>query len=218
MSRKKFFEHKLLPEFQLERVTIDGQRHYQTPNGKAYKSVTTILSEKTDKTHLFEWRKRVGEEEANKISVRAANRGTAIHTICENYLLNHESYPPNSMPANIDTFKALRPLIDDHIGMIYGLEHYMYSDELMTAGATDCIAEFDGVMSIIDFKTSTKIKKEEWIQNYFLQATAYALMAEERHGIEVPQIVILIAVDHEEPQLFVKPKSLYVDAVRELFS
>ena len=94
----------------------------------------------------------------------------------------------------------------------------MYSDLLMTAGATDCIAEFDGVMTIVDFKTSTKIKKEEWIQNYFLQATAYAMMAEERHGVEVPQIAIMIAVDHEEPQLFVKPKYLYVDEVRELFS
>jgi genome maintenance exonuclease 1 len=218
MSRKRIFEHKFLPEFQLERVTIDGQRYYQTPTGQKYKSVTTIIGEKTDKTHLYEWRKRVGEETANKISVKAANRGTAIHTICENYLLNKESYPPNAMPANIDTFKTLRPLIDEHIGTVYGLEHYMYSDMLMTAGATDCIAEFDGVTSVVDFKTSTKIKKEEWIHNYFLQATAYAIMAEERHGIEVPQIAIMIAVDHEEPQLFVKPKMLYADEVRELFS
>ena len=94
----------------------------------------------------------------------------------------------------------------------------MYSDELKTAGATDCIAEFDGVMSIIDFKTSTKLKKEEWIQNYFLQATAYALMTEERHNVEVPQIAIMIAVDHEEPQLFVKPKSEFISKVREIFA
>ncbi len=216
--RKRTFEHQFLPKIELERVTIDGVRHYVTPSGKAYPSVTTVLGRKTDKTHLIEWRKRIGGAEATKISVRAANRGTAIHTICENYLLNEESYPPNSMPANIDTFKTLRPLIDNHIGKVYALEHFMYSDLLMTAGATDCIAEFDGVMSVVDFKTSTKLKKEEWIQNYFFQATSYAMMAEERHGIEVPQIAIMIAVDHEEPQLFVKPKSLYINQVRELFS
>ena len=217
MSRK-IFEHAFFPKIELERVVIDGARHYVTPEGKKYKSVTTILSERTDKTHLLEWRKRVGEAEATKISVQAANRGTAIHNIAEQYLLNETNYPKGVMPANIDTFKKLRPLIDKHIGRIYGLEHFMYSDELKTAGATDCIAEFDGVMSIIDFKTSTKLKKEEWIQNYFLQATAYALMTEERHNVEVPPIAIMIAVDHEEPQLFVKPKSEFISKVREIFA
>ena len=217
MSRK-IFEHAFFPKIELERVVIDGARHYVTPEGKKYKSVTTILSERTDKTHLLEWRKRVGEAEATKISVQAANRGTAIHNIAEQYVLNETNYPKGVMPANIDTFKKLRPLIDKHIGRIYGLEHFMYSDELKTAGATDCIAEFDGVMSIIDFKTSTKLKKEEWIQNYFLQATAYALMTEERHNVEVPQIAIMIAVDHEEPQLFVKPKSEFISKVREIFA
>ena len=217
MSRR-IFEHSFFPKIQLERVVIDGARHYATPEGKKYKSVTTILSERTDKTHLLEWRKRVGEAKANQISTQAANRGTAIHDIAEHYLLNNVNYPKGVMPANIATFKALRPIIDDNIGRIYGLEHFMYSDELKTAGATDCIAEFDGVMSIIDFKTSTKLKKEEWIENYFLQATAYALMAEERHQVEVPQIAILIAVDHEEPQVFVKSKLKYISKVRELFT
>lgn len=217
MSRR-IFEHSFFPKIQLERVNINGARHYATPDGKKYKSVTTILSEKTDKTHLIEWRKRVGEAKANQISTQAANRGTAIHDIAERYLLNETNYPKGVMPANIATFKALRPIIDDKIGMIYGLEHFMYSDELKTAGATDCIAEFNGVMSIIDFKTSTKLKKEEWIENYFLQATAYALMAEERHQVEVPQIAILIAVDHEEPQVFVKSKLKYISKVRELFA
>ena len=217
MSRK-IFEHSFFPKIELERVVIDGVRHYATPNGKRYKSVTTILSEKTDKTHLYEWRKRVGEAEANKISTQAANRGTAIHTICEQYLLNETNYPKGVMPTNLATFKTLRPIIDENIGMIYGLEHFMYSDLLQTAGATDCIAEFNGVMSIIDFKTSTKLKQESWIQNYFLQATAYALMTEERHNVEVPQIVILIAVDHEEPQVFVKSKLEYISKVHELFA
>ena len=117
MSRK-IFEHAFFPKIELERVVIDGARHYVTPEGKKYKSVTTILSERTDKTHLLEWRKRVGEAEATKISVQAANRGTAIHNIAEQYLLNETNYPKGVMPANIDTFKKLRPLIDKHIGRI----------------------------------------------------------------------------------------------------
>jgi genome maintenance exonuclease 1 len=197
---------------------IDGKRHYVTPEGGKYKSVTTILDEKLDKTALLEWRKKVGEAEANRISTQAANRGTAIHNIAEHYLLNNESFPKGSMPANIDTFRKLRPILDEHIGKIYGLEYFLYSDTLKTAGATDCIAEFDGVNSIVDFKTARKPKKEEWIESYFLQATCYAMMAEERLGLVIPQIAILIAVDHEEPQVFVKLKLEYISKVRELFA
>jgi genome maintenance exonuclease 1 len=203
--------------FKLERVVIDGKRHYVTPEGGKYKSVTTILDEKLDKSSLIEWRKKVGEEEAKRISTQAANRGTAIHNSAEHYLLNNESYPTGSMPANIDTFKNLRPIIDERIGKLFGLEYYVYSDRLKTAGATDCIAEFDGVNSIIDFKTSKKLKKEEWIESYFLQATCYAMMVEERLPLVIPQIVILIAVDHEEPQVFVKPKLGYIKKVEEIF-
>lgn len=215
---RKIFEHEFYTPFRLERIVIDGVRHYATPDGKKYKSVTTILGEKTDKTALLEWRKKVGEAEANRISTQAANRGTAIHNIAEHYLLNNDSFPKGSMPANIDTFRKLRPILDERIGKIYGLEYFLYSHTLKTAGATDCIGEFDGVNSIIDFKTSRKPKKEEWIENYFLQATCYAMMAEERLGLEIPQIAILIAVDHEEPQVFVKPKSEFISKVRELFA
>jgi genome maintenance exonuclease 1 len=215
---RKIFEHEFYTPFKLERVVIDGKRHYVTPSGQKYKSVTTILDQKLDKTGLLEWRKRVGEAEANRISTQAANRGTAIHNIAEHYLLNNESYPTGVMPANVDTFKKLRPIVDERIGKIYGLEYFLYSDVLKTAGATDCIGEFDGINSIIDFKTSRKPKKEEWIQSYFLQATCYAMMAEERLGMVIPQIAILIAVDHEDPQVFVKPKYLYEDEVRELFA
>jgi genome maintenance exonuclease 1 len=215
---RKIFEHEFYTPFKLERVVIDGKRHYLTPEGGKYKSVTTILDEKLDKSSLIEWRKKVGEEEAKRISTQAANRGTAIHNIAEHYLLNNESYPTGSMPANIDMFKKLRPIIDQRIGKLFGLEYFVYSDRLKTAGATDCIAEFDGVNSIIDFKTSKKLKKEEWIESYFLQATCYAIMVEERLPIVIPQIVILIAVDHEEPQVFVKPKVDYTKKVEEIFS
>ena len=215
---RKIFEHEFFTPFRLERVVIDGKRHYVTPEGNKYKSVTTILDQKLDKTSLLEWRKRVGEAEATRISTQAANRGTAIHDIAEHYLLNHESYPKGVMPANVDTFKKLRPIIDKHIGKVFGLEYFLYSDTLKTAGATDCIAEFDGINSIVDFKTAKKPKKEEWIESYFLQATCYAMMAEERLPLVIPQIAILIAVDHEEPQLFVKPKSEFISRVSEIFS
>ena len=221
MSRKRLFDHRFFPKFSLERVVIDGKRHYVTPSGGKYKSVTTIIGEKTDKTHLLEWKKRIGEVEAQKISTFAANRGTAVHSICENYLMNEESFPPNTMPANVDTFKQLRPIIDNSIGIVYAIEYFMYSDVLKTAGATDVIAEFNGINSIVDFKTSKKPKKEDWIENYFIQATAYAMMAEERlweYQFKVPQIAVLIAVDHEEPQVFVKPTALYVDKVLKMFT
>lgn len=201
----------------LERVVIDGKRYYKLPDGSLAKSVTTAIGDASDKTALNEWRAKIGEAEAQKISTQAANRGTALHSICEHYLLGMDGYPQGTMPTNIQTFKDIKPFIDKHIDNIYGLEAPLYSFELKAAGTTDCIAEWDGVPSIIDFKTSRKIKKEEWIQNYFIQATTYAMMFEELKQIPVPQIVILIAVDHEEPQVFVKPSSSYRDQVRNIF-
>jgi hypothetical protein len=217
LSRKKIFEHELIQLEPLERVEVNGKRHYVLPNGELAISVTAGIDAASDKTHLMEWRKRVGEAEAQKISTKAANRGTALHSICENYLLNKEEYPENSMPANIQSFKEIRPYLDNHIGKIYGIEARLYSTELKAAGTADCIAEWDGIPSIIDFKTSTKLKKEEWIQGYFLQSTTYSMMVEELTDIKVPQIVIIIAVDGEDPQIFIKDKQQYVERVKEIF-
>ena len=217
MSRKQF-EHQFLQNFNLPRVDIDGKRHYRLPDGSLAKSVTTAISDSMDKTHLYEWRKRVGEDEANKISNQAAVRGTAIHTICESYLLNEPSYPEGTMPSNIESFKQLKPYIDANIGLLYGIEHRLYSTKLKAAGTADCICEWNGITTIVDFKTSRKLKKEEWIQNYYLQATTYAMMAEELFNIEVPQFAIMITVDHEDPQIFVKKKAPYVSRVLEIFN
>jgi hypothetical protein len=216
--RKKIFEHKLIDFPKLERVSMHGKRYYVLPNNELAISVTAGIDQATDKTHLIEWRKRIGEAEAQKISTQAANRGTALHSICENYLLNSEEYPKNSMPANIHSFKQLRPLLDRYIGKVYGIEARLYSMELMAAGTADCIAEWDGIPSIIDFKTSTKLKREDWIQGYFLQSTTYSMMVEELTDIKVPQIVIMIAVDGEEPQIFIKNKFQYVERVKEIFN
>lgn len=216
--RTKEFKQNFYVFEELESVTNESGRQYMTPDGIWLDSVTTILGNKTPKTNLIEWQKRVGAEEAEKIRVQAGNRGTAVHNIAEQYLLGASHYPKGTMPVHIDTFKQIQPVLDEHIDCIYALEAPLYSIQLMCAGRTDCVAEWDGVPSIIDFKTSRKIKREEWIQNYFYQATAYAMMMEERTGLHVPQFVIVIAVDHEDPQVFVKQTANYVDEVREIFS
>ena len=150
--------------------------------------------------------------------MQAGNRGTALHTICEDYLLNKDVYPEGVMPANIMTFSNLKPVLDTRVGKVFAVEAPLYSKKLNTAGRTDCIAEFDGVVSIVDFKTSLKPKKEEWIQDYFYQATCYSLMAEALTDLKIPQIAIIITVDGQpEPQVFVKNKYLYIEKVLEIF-
>jgi genome maintenance exonuclease 1 len=202
---------------ELNTEMVDGKRYYVHPDGSKFKSVTTILGERTDKSALYAWRKRVGEEEANKISVQAATRGTAVHLLCERYLRNEEDYLKGAMPSNVMSFNDLQKILDDNIDLIYANEIPLFSHRLKAAGRCDLIAKFNGINSIVDFKTSKKPKKEEWIQNYFLQATAYSLMAEEMYDIEIPQIVIMITVDHENPQTFIKNKNDYIEKVLEIF-
>lgn len=217
MSRK-LFKHNLVPFTELTTETINGQRHYVLPDGVTkLKSVTTILGERLDKTALLEWKKRVGEEEAARVSTQAARRGSAIHSIAERYILNEENYLGNEMPVNIESFRKIQKIIDARIDNIFGVELPLYSKSLKCAGRTDLVAEYDGKLSIIDFKTSRKLKKLEWIESYLLQATVYSMMFEWTYKISVPQIVILITVDHEEPQTFVLDKSNYVNRVLEVF-
>lgn len=217
MSRK-IFKHNLVPEVDIKTENIDGRRYYVLPNGEKFRSVTTVISESMDKTALLEWRAKVGEEEANKISTQAARRGTAVHSLAERYVLNEEDYLRGAMPSGIDAFKSLQTLIDDHVDNILGIELPLYSVALKTAGRCDLIAEYDGVPSVVDFKTSRKLKQEDWIESYFLQTTVYSMMFEQIYKIKIPQIVIMIAVDHEPPQLFVKDRGQYVDKVIKIFT
>jgi len=203
-------------DYDLETETVNGKRFYKTPEGLLYPSVTTITSQH-GKDKILEWRKRVGEEEANRISTRASNRGTKVHKICENYLNNEEDYARTNpahihktMPDSIAMFKSLQPLLDEHVNNIHALEIPLYSHHLRVAGRVDCIAEYDGKLSIIDFKTSGKLKEESWIKGYFMQCSAYAVMYEERTKIPVSQIVIMIAVDSEYPQVFIKKRNDYI--------
>ena len=193
------FQQKIVTLPQLESIDSEGKRFYKTPEGQIYPSVTTITS-LHNKEEIFRWRKRVGEKTANKISTQAAARGTRVHKLCEDYLCNELSLD-NVMPNSIALFKQIQPYIDKYIDEIYGIECPLYSDHLRVAGRSDCIARFDGKVSVIDFKTSSKPKQERWIQNYFMQCSAYAVMFEERTQISVPYIAILIAVEGDSPQL-----------------
>ena len=204
---RKKFNHNIIELGYEELVaeTTDTGRTYKCPDGSSFNSVTTVLKVLSEDA-IQAWRRRVGEDVANKIGVRAANRGTAVHSIIERYLDNDVEYDKDVMPDVLSTFKDVQPILDEHISEILGLEAPLYSKHLKLAGRVDCVGVFDNKLSIIDFKTSRKIKKKEWIHNYFAQASAYAIMFEERTGIPVPQLVIIIAVDNEEPQVFVEKR------------
>lgn len=207
----KHFNHVNAPTLtELIAETTGSGRVYNTPDGNRYPSVTTILSE-LSKAGIAAWRKRVGAEEANRISTQAGSRGTKVHQICEDYLNNKPDYLDGQMPANVFTFKQIQPILDQYIDNIQYLEAPLYSDFLKTAGRVDCIAEFDGKLSIIDFKTSRKPKKKEWISNYFMQASCYAVMYEERTEIPVSRTVVIVAVDGSEPQVFVENRDNFIE-------
>jgi genome maintenance exonuclease 1 len=195
----------------LERQEVNGKRYYVSPTGSRLPSVTTFLSHfKGDS--IQKWRRKVGEEEANKISARASRRGTKFHSLMESYISNEKGFlaEKDVMPDMQNAFLNMKPTVD-RIDNVHYLETMLYSETLGLAGQVDCIAEFDGVPSIIDFKTSLKTKREDWILNYFEQCTCYSLMYEEMTGIKAKQIVVLISVDHEpEPQVFVRNRSDYV--------
>ncbi len=175
-----------------------------------------IISVVLLRKHIIkEWRERVGNEEAQKISTRASVRGTKFHNMMEKYMCNDATLFENVMPDMRQAFKDAQKTVD-LIDNIHYIECPLYSERLGVAGRTDVIGEFAGTLSVIDFKTSTKLKKEEWIDNYFEQGTAYALMYEELVGTPIDQIVIIISVDGEtEPQMFIRDKKYYVDSLME---
>ena len=195
----------------LERVTnSDGSRLYKTPSGAAYPSVTTITG-LHKKQAIMEWRKRVGEEKANAISSKAAKRGTAIHKVCEDFL-NNEFVEPHLV--DVPMWNSLVPLLS-RIDNVHCLETPLYSDHLKVAGTVDCIAEFDGNLSIIDFKTSSAEKDKKSIKEYFMQATAYAIMFQEQTGIPVKNIVILMSCEDGATVVFQENPLNYTKQLKE---
>jgi genome maintenance exonuclease 1 len=197
-----------LPTFDAE-TGEDGKRYYNIPNGEKYPSITTILSA-LSKDSIAAWRRRVGEQEANRVSQKASSRGTKIHSIVESYLNNDPDYIRDVMPNHKETFLTIRPLLNK-IDNIWYQECALYSDTLKVAGRVDCIGEYDGVLSIIDFKTSSRVKKKEDITSYFLQTTFYALALEEMIGNPVDQLVIIMSVDDHDPLVFVEKTENYID-------
>jgi hypothetical protein len=189
-----------LPELEVE--TAPTGRTYKTPDGKKYPSVTTVLGEES-KAGILAWRKRVGEEEANKVSFQASSRGTSVHTLAENYINNDPEWSKGAMPTSIYAFNQIKSILDERMNNIYAQEVPLYSDKLEVAGRVDLIAEWDKDLAIIDFKTARKPKKEEWIQGYFMQCAFYAAAFYERTGVAIKKSVILITVDHNEPQVFI---------------
>jgi len=202
------------------KTTAQGRRYFV--EGNAYPSVTTVIGEMKKKS-ILEWRRKVGEEEANAISKRATTRGNKCHKLAEDYLSNKPLDRYRDDVLSLGMFHQIRPYIDK-INNIHALEESLYSHTLKLAGRVDCIAEYDNELAIIDFKTSTKFKREEWIQDYFSQETAYAIMFQELTGLKVKQLVTIIATEQGTPQIFVKNNILefvpklkeYIDYYKEI--
>ena len=201
----KTFNHNLVELPKMVR-TVDedtGSRYYITPSGNRYQSVTSLTGN-WNKKSINEWRKRVGEEKANEISQAAVTRGNRLHKVIENYLLN-EPIDFGPSPETKSLFYKIKSKVDN-LDNIRTIEGTMYSDSLQLAGTTDCIAEYEGKLAVVDFKTSTKAKKAEYIQNYFMQGGAYGKMFEERYGEKPENIVILLVSPAVEyPIVFIEP-------------
>jgi len=208
------FKHLNIHNFaDLKAVTTDSGRVYDV-FGEKYHSVTTVIGHSKKKS-IYEWRQRVGEEEANKISKRATSRGNKTHKLIEEYLSNRELSKYKDDVLSMGMFYQVRPILNE-INNIHALEAPLYSKLLRIAGRVDCIAEYKNELAIIDFKTSTKPKKEEWIHDYFAQETAYAIMFQELTGLKVRKLVTIIACESGEPQVFeIYDKKTYARKLKE---
>ena len=211
----QMFEHinnpqRVLPV--LKRKNENGHRVYYDQDNNRYHSVTNVVGS-VDQKGLEEWREKVGEKVADYVSIRSATTGTKVHKMVETYLANQRNTEGNIFAKA--HFNNIKPLLTN-INFINGLEVKLCSKELGLAGTVDCIAQYNGVDSIIDFKTSSKKKKEEWIKKYFLQTTAYSLMWEELTHTKIPQIVILITGEDGSREEYIRSRDDYVEELKEV--
>jgi genome maintenance exonuclease 1 len=221
MSQKKF-TYKLVKLDEARSVEENGKRFYLTPNGKRYPSVTTVVGFEKNK-FFAEWRRKNPKE-----SQRVTARGTALHSLVERYMEgkgvdattrdSNDLVDENLSATVLDLFQQMQPYIDQRIDNVVAQETPLWSDLLELAGRVDLIADYDGELSIVDFKGSTKAKRPEDIENYFLQATAYAIMWQERTGIPVKQIVILISTEEGLVQEFKEDPKVWVPKLRDAIS
>ena len=209
------FNHVDLDLPTLERETIDGVRYYQTPEGnKKLVSITSVISY-INRQIFIDWRKKVGTEEADKITRKATSRGTDYHTLAENHLGNKEFEHGTVQPLSEFLFLQSKDKLNQ-IDNVHALESSLYSLELGIAGTVDCIAEYDGELSVIDFKTSKKPKPREWIDHYFVQCAAYACMLFEMTGIMVKKFVIIMSCENGECVTYEEyDKRKYIDLLSD---
>ena len=203
----KLFNHvDGIDPIEMSAEMVNGKRMYLTPDGYKFPSVTTVIGNNAKKkASIARWRARIGEEKANAKSTRATGRGTKYHSIVEDYFNNKLDLKKYSkFPLPVLMFHHSRDTLD-RINNIYLQEAALYSKHLELAGRVDCIAEFDGVLSIIDFKTAEKPKRLEYLYDYFVQETAYACMLQEKYGMSVKQLVTIVACENGETQLVVLP-------------
>lgn len=202
-----------------EQVNSDGDRYYLTPEKKRYPSISSVASFGKEAS-LLEWRARVGEQEANRVSRIASRRGTKVHELCELYLLDDRAKLKttlrSSMPDVLANWSGMRLELKNNLTEIRAIERPMYTDELRLAGTTDCIGMYKGRLSVIDFKTSAKFKERGYIDGYFKQADGYGVMWKERTGETPEQCVIIIACDEtKEPQVFTEPFGASLDSLKQ---
>ena len=201
-------DKKVLP--QTKGKKINGHRFYEI-DGTHYPSVTSVLSMRKSEG-LTKWRKSIGEDVANWEMRRCANRGKSLHTLVEQYMNNETPSIRDVLPLGL--FKLMKPYLDQ-INNIRLVEEIMYSPKLTIAGQVDCIAEYNGKLSVIDFKTANKERIEEWVENYFLQCTAYSMMYNETYNEPIEQIVILMAAEDGSMKAFVKEPKDYEEELQK---
>jgi hypothetical protein len=204
------FVHNAIDIPEVSTKNINRKRFYDTPTG-FYPSITTVLGVRKEKQQgLAKWRERVGNDVANHIMRTAAGRGTAVHHMCEDFLNNKDVIKEDQKFLPWCLFSQLKPTLEKSINNIYAQECGLWSEKYRVAGRVDCIAEWNGIPSIIDFKTSRSERKDDYNFEYYMQASAYAEMFEERTGIEINQIVILVVTEDGLVQEFVKEKHEYL--------
>ena len=213
------FIHDLVKLDELSAKMEEGKRLYQTPQGKSYPSVTTVTGI-LSKDDIQAWRIRIGEEKADQITRAATSRGNEVHKLAELYLKN-ELFSQSTLfdepkTNNYKMFEVLSSVLDNKVGVVRAIEAPLYSDVLRVGGRVDLVAEWDNELAVIDFKTSSKPKKEHWIDNYFMQSSAYAFMFEELTKIPINKIVIAIALENLGTQIFIKNANDYIQQFIDL--
>lgn len=216
MVSHKTFEHVKVHFDYDDLLSEDTEagRKYFVDDKKKYPSITTVLSI-LSRDGIAAWRRRVGDEEADRVSLQATTRGSAVHQIVEDYIDNKPDYDAGYFPNVLDNFYQIKSIIDKRVDRVYAQEQPLYSNHLRVAGRVDCVAEFDGQLSIIDFKTSKKRKTRSRCYNYFMQEAAYAVMWEERTGMPITQLVTIMSVDDDHPLVFVEQRDDWTEKLHE---